>query len=299
MSSHPTTPNEAALDAHVMEHVGAPAGRRQRSRARPRLLNVAVRRIAHARRSLHSPTAVCVGRAQVTPSPASWRGILHIGARMPILHRTPRHVGIIPDGNRRWAEQHGLPTAAGYEAGVRPALRLLDLCRELRIEEVSAYGFTKENVRRPREQVSAFRDACVSFALSVVEAGAGLLVVGDANSPLFPDALRSFLKVRSAGTPRLNLLVNYGWQWDLRVGNTRARDNPDSNDPVRMIASRDVSRVDLVIRWGGRRRLSGFLPLQCAYADFAVVDTLWPDMRDDELIAALEWYQNQEVTLGG
>jgi undecaprenyl diphosphate synthase len=219
---------------------------------------------------------------------------------MPTLHRAPRHLGIIPDGNRRWAERQGLSKAAGYEAGIEPALRLLPLCRELGIEEVSAYGFTKENVRRPGDQVASFRSACVEFAQRACAAGAGLLVVGDAKSPAFPEALRPFVGVRAPGTPRLNLLVNYGWRWDVRSGMSRARRERGKLAPLSsLLASRDVSRVDLVVRWGGRRRLSGFLPLQCAYADIAVVDTLWPDMRVEELIQALAWYGQQDVTLGG
>lgn len=214
-------------------------------------------------------------------------------------HRPPRHLAIVPDGNRRWAAQRGLSKAAGYEAGIEPALRLLPLCRELGIHEVSAYGFTRENVRRPREQVTAFRAACVDFALRAEAAGAGLLVVGDAESPAFPTALRRFAECRSPGTPRLNLLVNYGWQWDIRTGMARARERGAAADPMRLVGSREVSRVDLVVRWGGRRRLSGFLPLQCAYADIAIVDTLWPDMRDQDLLDVLAWYERQEVTLGG
>jgi undecaprenyl diphosphate synthase len=61
--------------------------------------------------------------------------------------------------------------------------------------------------------------------------------------------------------------------------------------PPRTLAAGQVSRVDLVVRWGGRRRLSGFLPMQCAYADFYVIDTLWPDMRLEEFLDALRWYQ--------
>lgn len=212
--------------------------------------------------------------------------------------RVPRHIGFIPDGNRRWAERHGLPKRSGYEAGVAPGLRLLGLCRELGVEEISAYGFTKENVRRPGDQVTAFRDACVDFARGAVEAGAGLLVVGDAESPVFPDSLRPFVEARSPGTPRFNLLVNYGWQWDLRTGLARVQQRA-TNDPLGALASASVSRVDLVVRWGGRRRLSGFLPVQCAYADFSIVDTLWPDMKEDDVLGALEWYQHQDVTLGG
>lgn len=213
--------------------------------------------------------------------------------------RLPGHIGFIPDGNRRWAELRGLPKRAGYEAGIAPGLRLLSICRDLGIEEISAYGFTKENVRRPGDQVIAFREACVDLALGAVEAGVGLLVVGDAASPVFPDALRPFVEARSPGTPRFNLLVNYGWQWDLRAGFSRANAQGTMSDPLLSLASAAVSRVDLVVRWGGRRRLSGFLPMQCAYADFSVIDTLWPDMEEEELVGALDWYRQQDVTLGG
>ena len=154
-------------------------------------------------------------------------------------------------------------------------------------------------MRRPADQVAAFREACVGFALGAVEAGAGLLVVGDADSPLFPDPLRPFAGARCPGTPRFNLLVNYGWQWDVRAGFARAKSRRGPKDPLDALASSSVSRVDLVVRWGGRRRLSGFLPIQCAYADFSVVETLWPDMRPEELLGALEWYGRQDVTLGG
>jgi len=60
-----------------------------------------------------------------------------------------------------------------------------------------------------------------------------------------------------------------------------------------------VSRIDLVVRWGGRRRLSGFLPFQCAYSDIYVLDRLWPEMRSDDLDEAIAWYSDQDVTRGG
>ena len=63
--------------------------------------------------------------------------------------------------------------------------------------------------------------------------------------------------------------------------------------------SQDVSRIDLIIRWGGMRRLSGFLPIQSVYADFYVVDQLWPDYQDEDFLEALVWYREQDVTLGG
>ncbi|MFW6079983.1 MAG: polyprenyl diphosphate synthase [Gemmatimonadota bacterium] len=215
--------------------------------------------------------------------------------------RLPRHVGIIPDGNRRWAENRGRPRRDGYAAGVGPGLRLLGLCRELGIEEASVYGFTKENVRRPADQVDAFRGAAVEFVEHAADRGAAILVVGDASSPVFPDALRPYTEHRTPGDIRVNLLVNYGWQWDLysAMETARADDTLTYSKLPDALASRQVSRVDLVVRWGGRRRLSGFLPVQCAYADFYVIDTLWPDMDLDEFHDALRWYQDQDVTLGG
>jgi undecaprenyl diphosphate synthase len=218
------------------------------------------------------------------------------------LSRVPRHIGIIPDGNRRWADARGMPRGAGYAYGVEPGIGLLDVCRELGIEEVSVYGFTKENVRRPAEQVGLFRQACVEFAQRITALGAALLVVGDSESPAFPEELRPLTTARTPGDLKLNLLVNYGWQWDLAgltKRNGRRTKNGDDAAPVRALGSAGVSRIDLVMRWGGRRRLSGFLPIQCAYADFFVVDTLWPDMTVAEFIGALEWYQSQDVTLGG
>ena len=213
----------------------------------------------------------------------------------------PRHVGFIPDGNRRWADARGLPRRAGYAAGIEPGIRLLDVCRKLGVAEVSIYGFTKENVRRPADQVQAFREACAEFGRRIAQDGAALLVVGDASSPIFPQDLLPFAGRRAAGDLPVNLLVNYGWRWDLSAGIGGARSNGRAlaSEAPRALASGSVSRIDLVVRWGGRHRLSGFLPVQCAYADLYVLEDLWPDMQPEQFFGALEWYQRQDVTMGG
>jgi undecaprenyl diphosphate synthase len=212
--------------------------------------------------------------------------------------RVPRHVGLIPDGNRRWARARGLPAHEGYAAGIEPGLELVDVCRRLGIEELSVYGFTKENVRRPSAQVDAFRRAVEDFGCRIAQRGAAVLAVGDSESRSFPERLREFTK-RSAGDIRVNLLVNYGWRWDLQRALAREPRASAKEDPLRRLGSRDVSRIDLVVRWGGRLRLSGFLPMQCAYADVRSVETLWPDVQPEELLEALRWYASQDVTLGG
>lgn len=215
--------------------------------------------------------------------------------------RIPRHVSFIPDGNRRWAEARGLTRAEGYAHGIERGVELLRLCKRIGIEEVSIYGFTKENVRRPSEQVEAFRAACIEFAYKAAEDGAAVLAVGDAKSAVFPPELKRFAEHRSDGDLRVNLLVNYSWQWDFFSALEHARTNGgvSYSSVPKALASGAVSRVDLVVRWGGRRRLSGFLPVQCAYADFYVIETLWPDSEPEEFLGALAWYQCQDVTMGG
>ena len=198
----------------------------------------------------------------------------------------PRHIGFIPDGNRRWAAGQGLSKEMGYEAGIGPGLALYELCKDQGIPEVSVYGFTQDNTKRPSVQIEAFRTACVAFALEIARRGAALLVVGDERSPQFPEALRPFRTRQGTGI-KVNFLVNYHWEWDL----AGLRDG--------RIRSGEVSRLDLIVRWGGGRRLSGFLPVQSVYADFYIVEERWPDFRPEHLDEALTWFRDQDQTLGG
>lgn len=215
------------------------------------------------------------------------------------IARLPRHVGLIPDGNRRWAEIRGRGKHAGYDAGVDPGLQLLDVCRDMGVREVSIYGFTKENVRRPAIQVTAFRAACVVFAEACVARGHALRVVGDMQSHVFPPELKAYA-VRSSGTLPVNLLVNYGWKWDLQHGTSCARSSESKPQGARLrYATEQIPKLDLIVRWGGRRRLSGFLPIQSAYADIYTLDTLWPDMSLGEFVEAMHSYEHQDVTMGG
>jgi undecaprenyl diphosphate synthase len=198
----------------------------------------------------------------------------------------PRHVGFIPDGNRRWAVQHGLTKEQGYANGIAPGIALFEACKRLGIEEVSVFGFTQDNTHRPQAQAQQFRAACVTFALEIFERGAALLVVGDDQSPQFPPQLSRFRQRQGEGI-KVNFLVNYGWEWDLS-GLAEGR-----------LRSGDVSRLDLIVRWGGGRRLSGFLPVQSVYADLFVVDAFWPDFEPSHLDRALRWLEQQDPTLGG
>lgn len=212
--------------------------------------------------------------------------------------RLPKHVGIIPDGNRRWAQLQGLGKEHGYSKGIDPGFALYETCLELGIPEVTFYGFTQDNTKRPSAQKKAFQKACVDAVNMLANRDASLLVIGNSSSPQFPKELLPFTTRQKFGRGliKVNFLVNYGWKWDLNHGISNGSGSGALHE---VIASSDISRIDLIVRWGGRRRLSGFLPVQSIYADFYVVDSLWPDFSKEHFYEALKWYEDQDITLGG
>lgn len=219
---------------------------------------------------------------------------------LPKFVRIPKHIGVIPDGNRRWALSNGLGKHEGYHHGIGPGFELYNLCLELGIKELTLYGFTQDNTKRPSIQTEYFRKACVDAVRTLSNRDAELLVIGNHESPMFPEELLPFIKRVKFGEGKIkvNFLVNYDWNWDIEHSNQSASSN-SKGTLLNRIASSDISRIDMVIRWGGRRRLSGFLPVQSVYADFFVLDEMWPDFSPNHLFKALDWYQQQDVTLGG
>ncbi len=213
--------------------------------------------------------------------------------------RLPKHIGIIPDGNRRWAQDKGLLKEEGYNRGIEPGLSLFNRCKELGIRELTYYGFTKDNTKRPKIQRLAFTKACVDAVKLLTKEDASLLVMGNSSSPVFPKELLPFAKRQTFGngTMKINFLVNYSWEWD--IGHIQEKDQSLKTNVSNNIYSADISRIDLIVRWGGRRRLSGFLPVQSVYSDFYVIDDYWPDYKDEHIYYALDWYDRQDVTLGG
>lgn len=202
------------------------------------------------------------------------------------IGRLPRHIGFIPDGNRRWAAERDMAKEDGYAHGIAPGLQLYAACEECGIEEISIFCFTKDNIKRPAAQTARFKAASLAFAQEIIARGAAVLVMGDERSTHFPPELTGYRERRGTGM-KVNLLINYGWEWDL--AGLRG-------DGLR---SAEISRLDLIVRWGGGRRLSGFLPVQSVYADFHVCDPFWPDYEPTHFDDALAWYAQQDRTLGG
>lgn len=205
--------------------------------------------------------------------------------------RIPKHIGVIPDGNRRWALENGLQKKDGYNNGLNAGLEMYKICKKLGVKELTYYGFTVDNTKRPTIERLSFTKACVDAVKLLAKEDAELLVVGNKESKMFPQELMEYTERKTIGKGgvKINFLVNYSWEWDLKS-------NENKNQ---YFCSNDVSRIDLIIRWGGRHRLSGFLPIQSVYSDFYFIEDYWPDYKNEHVTDALDWYSHQDVTLGG
>jgi undecaprenyl diphosphate synthase len=205
---------------------------------------------------------------------------------------------LIPDGNRRWALSKGFEKKDGYEYGLAPGLQVLKLAQEYGIKEITYYGFTTDNCKRPKLQINAFVKACIDAIDLIAKEDVSLLVIGNTGSKMFPRELLKYTNRTNFGKGgiKVNFLVNYGWDWDISNLNTNSSNRKNIMEGLH---SKDISRIDLIIRWGGRKRLSGFLPIQSVYSDIYTIDHMWPDFKPEQFHEAMKWYDMQDVTLGG
>lgn len=213
--------------------------------------------------------------------------------------RIPNHIGIIPDGNRRWAVSNELNKQDGYAHGIQPGVVLFNTLKDYGVKEMTFYGFTKDNVRRPKEQTQKYVEACILAVEEVAKLDSQILVVGNTSSSVFPKELLKYTKERvicGKGSVKVNFLINYDWNSDLSYA---LKSDMNSKNMIDNIMSKEISRMELIIRWGGHRRLSGFLPVQSVYSDFYIVDDLWPNFKKQHIDDALNWYKTLDVTLGG
>ena len=230
--------------------------------------------------------------------------------------RLPRHIAIIMDGNGRWATRRGLPRTAGHRAGVEALRAIIRECDRLRVEALTIYAFSTENWSRSQEEVGALMGLLLTYFRSEIdeldEKNVRITILGDVEG--MPGPQREALKnamARTGGNTglRLNIALNYGARDELlraaRLLAARAVAeglDPDSftrADFEDALYTRGLPDVDLLIRTSGEMRVSNFLLYQIAYAEFVVVDTLWPDFDRASLWDAIRVYQSRDRRFGG
>jgi len=241
---------------------------------------------------------------------------LDLGAVDP--ERIPRHVGLILDGNGRWANSRGLPRTAGHAAGEAALFDTVEGALEIGIEWLTAFTFSTENWSRSEEEVEFlmwFNEDLLTRRRDDLHAqGVRMLFSGDMDDPRIPDRNRKHMgeaAEMTAANTRLNLVFafNYGSRREIvdaamsiaaRVAaGDLAVEEIDEAVVAGSLYIPDMPDVDLVIRSSGEHRLSNFLLWQSAYAEFYFPGILWPDFDRHGLLDAVIDYQQRERRFGG
>ena len=227
----------------------------------------------------------------------------------------PRHVGIIMDGNGRWAKARSLPRELGHQAGSKVVGNIVRHCKKLGIPAITVYAFSTENWKRPQKEVNALLELLRRFLSNMEEyqrENARLRVLGDP-SPLPPDLREAIVKAQEGSKDNtaitVNIALNYGGRAEIVHGaRAFAKDcvagavkPEDLTEEMfeRYLYSAGIPSPDLLIRPGGELRLSNFLLWQCAYTEIYVTDVLWPDFSKEELHRAIASYQRRDRRFGG
>ena len=223
----------------------------------------------------------------------------------------PRHVGIIMDGNGRWAKKRGLPRTAGHVQGAKAFKKCVGYCRDLGIECVTFYAFSTENWKRPKNEVDAIMKLFSQYlddAMKMTEEDAKFIFLGDP-SPLSEELKRKIKVVTDASAENKGIVcciaINYGGRDDIvHAVRSIVEDNVPANEiDERFISDRlytkGLPEVDLIIRPSGEQRLSNFLIWQAAYAEYVFLDVLWPDFEKEDLVSAVTEYSRRNRRFGG
>ncbi len=227
----------------------------------------------------------------------------------------PRHVAIIMDGNRRWAQARSLPIALGHKAGAEAARRATEAAVEQGVEWLTLFAFSSENWLRPAEEVTGLMGLLRFYLRSEVATlardGVRLRVIGD-RARFGPDLVREMERAEAVTAPgtRLNhpVAMTYGARAETRAAARAAAAaaaagqlDPAALDEAGFAAHLSTAAMpdpDLIIRTSGEQRLSNFLLWQAAYAEFVFQDVLWPDFGAAQFADALQRYAQRERRYG-
>jgi len=228
----------------------------------------------------------------------------------------PEHVGIIMDGNGRWAKKRHQPRNAGHRAGAQNFRTITRYCSRIGIKYLTVYTFSTENWSRPAEEVgglmSLFKDYLEEALRDFMDENIRVRFIGDVSG--FSEDLQALMRrveEESSGKTGmvLNLAMNYGGRSELsRAAREFAKDvqagkhvpgDMDEKLLSSYLYTAGQPDLDLLIRPSGEQRLSNFLLWQCAYAEFVFFDILWPDFRPRDLDRALQIYASRQRRFGG
>ena len=227
----------------------------------------------------------------------------------------PCHIGIIMDGNGRWAKKRGLPRTAGHKKGARVFGEIARYCRDIGIRYLTVYAFSTENWRRPADEVADLMELLKEHLRDVSnyqDENVRLLFLGDRTA--LDDELRDLMRQAEEGSKNntgitVCMAINYGGRDEISravrsiaqkvAAGALSPDTIDENCIADHLDTRGIPDPDVIIRPSGEKRSSNFLAWQSAYSEYVFMDILWPDFTPNDLNQALLEYTKRSRRFGG
>lgn len=231
----------------------------------------------------------------------------------------PEHIGIIMDGNGRWAKQRGLNRWDGHKEGANVFRKICSYACDIGIKSITFYAFSTENWRRPPEEVAAIMDLFRDYLGEAedrenenIKKGMQMHFIGRRDD--MPDDIVSLMETaeensKDANRIKVNIAINYGGRLEIveavkkiaqKVKNGEMQPEDITEDDISQnVYTAGQADPDLIIRPSGELRLSNFLLWQSAYSELWFSDILWPDFTTDDLDKAIDDYNNRNRRFGG
>ena len=238
---------------------------------------------------------------------------------LPKFSVLPKHVGIIMDGNGRWAKQRNLPRYKGHIEGAKTFRKIGEFAADVGVKCLTFYAFSTENWKRPQEEVNAIMELFREYLMEAdersaenEEKGITLRFIGDKSGiPEDIVGLMNHIEQISSDKSKvvLNIAINYGGRHEIanavrtiaekvKNGEMEAADI-DEDTISDYLYTKGMPDPDLIIRPSGECRLSNFLTYQSAYSELWFSDVLWPDFTEEDFVQALREFENRNRRFGG
>jgi undecaprenyl diphosphate synthase len=228
----------------------------------------------------------------------------------------PEHIAIIMDGNGRWAQKRGMPRVAGHKEGISTVVKIVKAAVKCKVKVLTLYTFSTENWKRPKPEVDTIlklpKQFLAIYLPDLMANNVRVETIGDLNH--LPAHAREAVqyaveRTRNNNGLQLNFALNYGGRQEILnamkevfadINDAKlSLDEVDEHTFSRYLYTAGLPDPDLLIRTGGEKRLSNYLPWQLAYTEFWFTDVLWPDFSEKEFIQALEEYGQRKRRYGG
>ena len=228
----------------------------------------------------------------------------------------PKHIGIIMDGNRRWAKEQGIETKLGHKAGAENLEKLADFANDIGLKYLTVYAFSTENWKRTKEEIGALmlllKAYVDKFLNRASEKNIRVRILGDIEK--LDDGLKASInRIVEESKKNTGLTLNIAFNYGGRAEITRAVKNISQKVLNNELNVEDINEElisdnlyttgepdpDLLIRTGGEQRISNFLLWQLAYTEFLFVEKYWPEFNEEDLVNAIVTFQNRGRNFGG